>query len=61
MQFLGNVFGIEAHVLIDIASNHCYLSSSYFKHIGLHVKENNSKTVLGNGFQVEMEGPSKCI
>ena len=48
VQFLGKVFGIDG--------NHCYLSSSYVKRIGLHMKENNSKVILGNGLEVDMEG-----
>ena len=37
-------------------ASHCYLSSSYVKRIGLHMKENNGKVVLGNGLEVDMEG-----
>ena len=56
MQFLGKVSGIDRHILVDTAASHCYLSSSYVKRIGLHVKKHNGKVVLGNGLEVEMEG-----
>ena len=56
MQFLGIFFGIDGHILVDTAASHCYLSSSYVKRIGLHMKENNGKVVLGNGLEVDMEG-----
>jgi len=54
MQFLGKVFGIDGHILVDTAANH--MSSSYVKRIGLHMKENNGKVVLRNGLEVDMEG-----
>lgn len=56
MQFLGNVSGMDAHVLLDTAASHCYLNSSYARRIGLHVEEDNGKVVLGNGLEVELEG-----
>ena len=56
MQFLGKIFGIDGDILVDTAASHCYLSSSYAKRIGLHVKENNDEVVLGNGLEVDMEG-----
>jgi hypothetical protein len=56
MQFLGKVFGIDGHILVDTAASHCYLNSLYAKRIGLHMKENNGKVVLGNGLEVDMEG-----
>ncbi len=56
MQFVGKVAGIDGHILVDTAASHCYLSSSYVKRIGLHMKENNGKVVLGNGLEVDMEG-----
>jgi predicted aspartyl protease len=40
MKFLRDVFGMDAHVLLDTATSHCYLNSSYARRIGLHVKEN---------------------
>ena len=49
MQFSRKVFGIDGHILVNIVASHCYLSLSYVKRIGLHVKENNGKVVLGNG------------
>ena len=56
MQFLGKVSGIDGHILVDTDASHCYLSSSYVKRIGLHMKENNGKVVLGNRLEVDMEG-----
>ena len=56
MQCSGNISGIDGHILVDTATNQCYLSLSYVKHIGLHVKENICKMVLGNELEVEMEG-----
>ena len=56
MQCLGKVSRIGGHILVDTIASHCYLSSSYIKRIGLHVKENNDKVVLGIGLEVDMEG-----
>jgi hypothetical protein len=56
MQFLGKVFGIDGHILVDTVASHYYLNSSYVKCIGLHMKENNGKVVLKNELEVDMEG-----
>ena len=56
MQFLGNVSGMDAHILLDTAASHCYLNSSYARRIGLHVEKDNGEVVLGNGLEVELEG-----
>jgi hypothetical protein len=58
MKFLGDVYEMDAHVL-DTAASHCYLNSSYTRHISFHVKEDNSKVVLENGLEVELEGNIK--
>jgi hypothetical protein len=55
MQFLGDVSRMDVHVLLDTVASHCYLNSSYARRIGLHVKEDNRKVVLGNGLEVELE------
>ena len=54
IQFLGKISGIDWHILVDTVASH--LSSSYVKRIGLHMKENNGKVVLGNGLEFNMEG-----
>jgi hypothetical protein len=41
---------------VDTTASHCYLSSSYVKRIGLHLKQNNGKIVLENGVEVDKEG-----
>jgi hypothetical protein len=41
---------------VDTTASHCYLSSSYVKRIGLHLKQNNGKMVLENGVEVDKEG-----
>ena len=38
MQYLGKVYGIDGHILVDTVARHCYLSSSYNKNVGLHIK-----------------------
>jgi hypothetical protein len=43
MQFLGDVYGMYAHVLLHIVASHCCLNSSYARRIGLHVEEDNNK------------------
>ena len=50
------MFGINGHILVNTVASHCYLSSSYVKYIGLHVKYNNDKVILTNELDVEMEG-----
>ena len=61
MEFLGKVSAKDRHILVDTTASHCYFSSSYVKRIGLHVKENNGKVVLGNVLEIEMEGLSMCM
>ena len=50
------MFGINGHIVVNTVASHCYLSSSYVKYIGLHVKDNNDKVILTNELDVEMEG-----
>ena len=52
----GKVFGMDAHVLINIAANYCYLNSSYTTCIGLNVAKSNGLVMLKNGLEVELEG-----
>ena len=50
-------YTIHVHVLIDLATNNCYLNSTHIKCIELHMGESNNKVVLENGIQVEL----KCM
>jgi hypothetical protein len=56
MQFLGQVSGLNAHVILDTAATDCFVNSSYLDNFGLQYVKDSSILQLANGEEVQVEG-----
>ena len=61
MQFSEKVSRIDGHILVDTAASYCYLSSSYVKHSGLHVKELLLKWYWEMNWKLKWRELSMCM
>ena len=55
LKFQRKIPRMNAHVLIDIVANHCYLNSTYVMRVGLNVAKRNGLVMLVHGLEVELE------
>jgi hypothetical protein len=56
MSFFGQVVHHDAHVLMDSAASHCFVSHVFANTFGLKVEKNSNKLILGNGDEVPTDG-----
>ena len=56
MQFLGQISGLNAHVILDTAAIDCFVNSSYLDNFGLQYVKDSSVLQLANGEEVQVEG-----
>ena len=56
MQFLGQISGLNAHVILDTAATDCFVNSSYLDNFGLQYVKDSSVLQLANGEEVQVEG-----
>ena len=62
MQFLGQISGLNAHVILDTATTDCFVNSSYLDNFGLQYVKGSSVLQLANGEEVQVEGYVKlCV
>ena len=62
MQFLGQVSGLNAHVILDTATTYCFVNSSYVDNFGLQYFKDYSVLQLANGEEVQVQGYVKlCV
>jgi hypothetical protein len=59
MQFLGQVLGLNAHVILDIAATDCFVNSSYLDKFGLQYVKDFSILQSANREEVQVEGNVK--
>ena len=56
MQFLDQISGLNAHVILDTAATDCFVNSSYLDNFGLQYVKDSSVLQLANGEEVQVEG-----
>ena len=56
IQFSGQVLGLNAHVILDIAATDCFVNSSYLDKFGLQYVKDFNVLQLANGEEVQVEG-----
>jgi hypothetical protein len=56
MQFLDQISGLNAHVILDTAATDCFVNSSYLDNFGLQYVKDSSVFQLANGEEVQVEG-----
>ena len=55
-KFLGQISGLNAHVILDTAATDCFVNSSYLDNFGLQYVKDSSVLQLANGEEVQVEG-----
>ena len=55
MQFLDQVLGLNAHVILDIVATNCFVYSSYLDNFGLQYVKDSSVLQLANREEVQVE------
>ena len=56
MQFLSQILGFNAHVILDKAATDCFVNSSYLDNFGLQYVKDSNVLQLANGKKVQVEG-----